>query len=238
MTDNHAPVTTLAANTPVELRVEVTPPWPFRLRGNSPDGLFRRRGDAVQRLMHVDGQKVLAGALQPREDLVILAARGPSSAAAIEGLRRMRFAIGVDEDHREFHERFRGDRFIGRALREMPHLRVHRKPDPWEALAWAICEQLIEFDRAVVIQRRLTAVLGRRCAETGLRDSPTAGVIAAEAPARLASFDLPQHRASTLRRAAIEVARGRVDLSAPDHEAGWKRLLAIPGIGPWTIEML
>ncbi|MEA2295754.1 MAG: DNA-3-methyladenine glycosylase [Solirubrobacteraceae bacterium] len=226
------------APTPVELRVEVTPPWPFRLRGGSMDGLFRRRGGAVQRLVHVGEDKVFVGALQPAEDRVILAARAAGAAAAVDGLRRMRFAIGVDEDHRAFHEQFRGDRFIGRALRDVPHLRVRRRPDPWEALFCAITEQLIEFERACAIQRRMTAAFGRRCADTGLRDVAPAAVIAAQAPARLAAFDLPQHRASTLRRAAIEVARGRVDLADPDHERGWRRLRAIPGIGPWTTEML
>jgi 3-methyladenine DNA glycosylase/8-oxoguanine DNA glycosylase len=39
-------------------------------------------------------------------------------------------------------------------------------------------------------------------------------------------------------RAAREVARGRVDLRAPDHERGWRRLRAIPGIGSWTVECL
>ena len=34
------------------------------------------------------------------------------------------------------------------------------------------------------------------------------------------------------------MARGRVDLHAPDHERGWRRLRTISGIGPWTIEML
>jgi 3-methyladenine DNA glycosylase/8-oxoguanine DNA glycosylase len=226
------------AHGPHEVRVEVTPPWPFRLRGGSPDGLFRRRGSAVQRLVHVGEEPVFVGAVQPRADLVVFGARARTAEAAIEGVRRLRFATGVDEDHREFHERFRRDRHIGRAVRELPHLRVRRRPDPWEALAWAICEQLIEFDRAVVIQRRLIAAFGRRCRETGLRDAPTADVVAAQAPARLASFDLPQHRANTLRRAAIEVARRRVDLEGPDHEAGWRRLRAIPGIGSWTIEML
>jgi DNA-3-methyladenine glycosylase II len=231
-------VTAPRARTPVELRVEVTPPWPFRLRGGSMDGLFRRRGDAVQRLVHVGADPVFAGAVQAADGRVVLAARAPSSAAAVEGLRRMRFAIGVDEDHRAFHEQFRGDRYIGRAMRELPQLRVRRRPDPWEALFCAITEQLIEFDRACAIQRRITAVLGRRCAQTGLRDVATAAVIAGQAPARLASFDLPQHRASTLRHAAIEVARGRVDLADPDHERGWRRLRSIPGIGPWTTEML
>src|SRR4029079_13247137 len=40
------------------------------------------------------------------------------------------------------------------------------------------------------------------------------------------------------RRAAQEVATGRADLRAPDHERAWRRLRAIPGIGRWTIEML
>ncbi len=39
-------------------------------------------------------------------------------------------------------------------------------------------------------------------------------------------------------RAAREVARGRVDLHDADHERGWRRLRAIPGIGSWTVEML
>lgn len=222
----------------MEQRLDVVAPWPFRLRGNSPDGLFRRRGAGVQRLLHVGGEPVVVGAVELGPQRVRFGARGASAELCAAGIERMRFATGVDEDHRAFHAAFRGDPYIGRALRAFPKLRVQRRGDPWEALAWAVCEQLIEYDRAVVIQRRLTAVLGRRCARTGLRDAPPASAIAAQAPARLASFDLPQHRASTLRRAAIEVVRGRVDLCGLDHEAGWRRLRAIPGIGAWTVEML
>ncbi|HZH24630.1 MAG TPA: hypothetical protein VEY49_06980, partial [Solirubrobacteraceae bacterium] len=45
-------------------------------------------------------------------------------------------------------------------------------------------------------------------------------------------------RALTLRRVATEVACGRVDLLAGDPLPGWRRLRAIPGVGPWTLEML
>jgi DNA-3-methyladenine glycosylase II/AraC family transcriptional regulator of adaptative response / DNA-3-methyladenine glycosylase II len=35
------------------------------------------------------------------------------------------------------------------------------------------------------------------------------------------------------------VASGRVDLFDPgQHEPGWRRLRAIPGVGSWTIQML
>ena len=223
--------------TAVTVRAEVRPAGPFRLSFFQRDGLFQRRGTALQRVLRVGGEPVFCGVLQSG-DRVVFAARAATEAAALEGLRRVRFASGVDDDLSEFRARFARDRFIGRAVRAFPALRIRRRPDPWETLLVAITEQLIEVDRAVVIQRRLTARHGYRCAETGLRDAPSSSAIATLAPAELCAFDLPGHRAQTLRRAAAEVARGRVDLFAADHEAGWRRLRAIRGIGPWTTEML
>jgi len=222
----------------IELREEVRPPWPFRLGGASMDGLLRRRGAALQRLMRIDGEPVLVGIVQPEADRVLFAARAASEVAARAGIARMRFATSVDDDLRPFYDRFRSDHLIGRSVRARPYLRVIRRPDPFEALAWAICEQLIEAERAEAIERRIVARLGRRCATTGLRDLPAAATLAATAPALLQSLDLSAGRAIALRRAAREVAAGRADLSAPDHERAWRRLRAIPGIGSWTIEML
>jgi 3-methyladenine DNA glycosylase/8-oxoguanine DNA glycosylase len=155
----------------------------------------------------------------------------------------MRFALGVDEDLRPFLAAFARDPLIGRSLRRRPWLRVSRRPEPFEALVWAICEQLIDYERAAAIQRRLVAALGRRwsggpAVAGSLRDLPPASLIAATAPARLQSFDLAGSRALALVRAAREVARGRLDLHAFEHEPGWRRLRAIPGIGAWTVEML
>ena len=150
----------------------------------------------------------------------------------------MRRALGVDHDLTEFHRRFRADPLIGRAVREDPGRRVRGRPYPFEALAWAICEQLIEFERAVAIERRLVVKLGRRDAGSGLRDSPSPGRLARQAPALLQSFDLAGGRALALLKVAREVASGRVDLNAPEHERGWRRLRAIPGVGSWTVEML
>ena len=146
-------------------------------------------------------------------------ARAGSRDAAEWGIERMRRSLGVDQDLRQFHDRFRFDPLIGRAVRSDPGLRAPGRPEPFEALAWAICEQLIEFERAAAIERRLTWRLGRRCPETGLRDSPSAAVLAGQAPALLASFDLSEGRASALVRAAREVASGRVDLDDPTTNA-------------------
>jgi DNA-3-methyladenine glycosylase II len=222
------------ADAPVEIRTEVRPPWPFRLGGGSADGLLRRRGASLQRWLHVEDQPVLVAAVQPAPDRVVFAARSACPHAAAEGIGRLRFAVGVDDDLRPFHDRFRDDPVIGRAVRANPHLRIRRRCHPWEALLAAVTEQLIEFERAVAIQRRLIARLGRRCPHSGLRDLPGPALVAAQAPAWLASIDLAPKRALALRRCAIEVAAGRIDLEAHDVA----RLLAIPEIGAWTVEIL
>jgi len=229
---------------PVEVREEVLPAGPFRLpRRNGMDGLLRRRGGVLERLLHHGDQPVLVRVAQPVPDRVLFGARAPSREAALHGIARMRFALGVDDDLRPFLRRFRGDPLIGRSLRRRPWLRASRRPEPFEALVWAICEQLIEYERAAAIERRVVAVLGRRWVgwdgeHSPLGDCPEAGVLAATRPALLQSLDLGAGRARALVRAAREVARGRIDLHDPDHERGWRRLRAIPGIGSWTVEML
>jgi DNA-3-methyladenine glycosylase II len=218
----------------IEVRAEVRPPWPFRLAGGSMDGLLRRRGAALQRLLRIDGEPVLVGMVQPDRDRVVFAARAADEAAAHAGIERMRFATGVDDDLRPFYERFRDDPVIGRSVRTEYALRVRRQPDPWQTLIASITEQLIELERAMVIQRRLIAAFGYRCPVTGMRDVPAPDVIARQAPARLVAFDLAPRRAIAMRRCAEAVARGRLDLRSHDL----RRLLAIREIGPWTAEMV
>ena len=222
----------------VEVRRHVRPPWVFRLPGGGGDFVMRRRGNVLERLMHVDGSRAIVRAAQPSAGEVVIGAWAGDREVAEEAIARMRFAIGVDDDLRPFYDRFRSDPLIGPAVRRRPWLRPRRRPDPFEALAWAICEQLIELERALAIERRIVARLGRRCEETGLRDLPSTERLAGTAPALLQSFDLAAGRALALRRAAKEVAGGRADLRAPDHERAWRRLRAIPGIGRWTLEML
>jgi 3-methyladenine DNA glycosylase/8-oxoguanine DNA glycosylase len=235
------------------LEVEVRPAWPYRLRSRlGGDGTARRRGAVVSRLLSTPGGRVVVHAWQPESKRVVLRAGpadpsrpadGESLALAIE---RMRFALGVDDELTEFARAFRGDPLIGEILHHRPWLRPRRRPWPWEALAWAITEQLIEVRRAVEIQRRIVWRWGGKlppgregaCAWLGpgpLRDVPSAEVIAGVAPAELAAFDLAPSRAIALIRCAREVARGRVD---PACAEGDRRLARISGIGPWTLQVL
>lgn len=223
----------------VERRIEVRPRWAFRMPVlTGADGVVVRRGGVLTRLLHVDGEPVVVRAAQAGGQRVVIGAAGERADACDEAIARMRFALGVDDDLRPFHERFRFDPLIGPVVRRMPWLRAPRRAEPFEALAWAVTEQLIEFTRAAAIQRRIVRGLGRRCPRTGLRDLPSAQTLAGQAPALLESYDLSSRRAVALVRVAREVASGRVDLRDADHEVGWRRLLAIPTIGRWTVEIL
>jgi len=231
------------------VEAEVRPAWTYRLPGRiGGDGVIRRRGAVLSRLLAVGPERVVVHAWQPDRERVVLRAAGADGPCAREflerAIERMRFATGVDDDLTEFASTFRGDPLIGAAIHHRPWHRPKRRPWPWEALAWAVTEQLIEASRAAQIQRRVVRRWGDRLepadagAWTGpgpLRNVPPAELMAGRAPAELASMDLAPSRAVSLVRCAREVAAGRVD---PGDAAGDARLARIPGIGPWTLQIL
>jgi 3-methyladenine DNA glycosylase/8-oxoguanine DNA glycosylase len=214
---------------------EVVPPGPFRMPGGGRDGVLRRRGVALVRLLHTGDEGVVVRAW-PAGGAVRMRAEARSREAAAAALERMRFALGIDHDLGEFHARFRRDPLIGPVIRARSWLRPRRRPEPFEALAWAICEQLIESQRAAAIQRLLVRRFGRRSDCGRLRDVPSARALAGRAPAELEACGLAAGRAIAMVKAAREVASGRADLA--DHEPAWRRLRTIRGVGSWTVEKL
>lgn len=239
------------------LEVEARPPSPFRLPAyGGEDRVMRVSGGVASRLLQVEDSPVLARAWQPGAGRVVIRAdpvdpaaissprsipQGPGRPAGPGQLRlaveRMRFALGVDDDLGEFYRRFRRDPLLGPLLRRRPHLRPRRRPWPWEALAWAVVKQLIESERAARIQRRIVGRWGLRLGREreGLRDVPGPGTIAGRAPAELTAMDLSPARSLALRAVAREIAAGRCDPADPVAD---RRLLAVPEIGPWTVQCL
>jgi 3-methyladenine DNA glycosylase/8-oxoguanine DNA glycosylase len=217
------------------VEIDVIPPGPYRLPPGGRDGIMRRRGSARVRLLHRGDERALAAAWTT-SSAVRIRAEADTRATAAWAVDRMSFAMGVDHDVRPFQREFRHDALLGPIIRRKPWLRPIRRPEPFEALAWAITEQLIDSDRAVRIQRALTHRFGRRSACGTLRDVPSAAELARRCQPELQSCDLSAGRSLALIRASREVAAGRVDLT--QHEPAWRRLLAIREVGPWTLEKL
>ena len=213
----------------------MVPIGPYRMPGGGVDGVLRNRGGVLERLLHVGGEPatvrawVSGGAVRVRGE----AASDHVAAAAVE---RMRFALGVDHDLRPFHSRFHRDRLLGPVIRRQPWLRPRRRPEPFEAFAWAVTEQLIDVERAFEIQRAVVRRHGPRSACGRLRDVPSPAAVARLAPAQLDACGLAPKRSIALIRAAREIASGRADLTL--HEPSWQRLRKVRNIGSWTLECL
>ena len=238
------------------LEVEVRPPSPFRLPRGSTDRTLRVRGGVATRLLHVDGCPVLVRAWQPARDRVRFRAEavdpelvtvppivgGPCGDGAgreqlERAVERMRSALWVDVDLSDFYRRFRRDRLVGPLIRRRPDFRPSGRPWPWEALAAAVVGQLIEAQRAALIERRIAGRWGPRLGEgrAALRDVPGPEAIAGRAPAELESMELVGKRATALRLLARDVAAGRCRI---EDTSGDEALLARPQIGPWTVQCL
>jgi 3-methyladenine DNA glycosylase/8-oxoguanine DNA glycosylase len=211
------------------------PAGPYRLPGAGRDGVMVARDGALTRVLWIGDEQVVVRAWATGRS-VRIRADGESREACAAAVERMRFALGTDHDLSEFHRRFRWDPLIGPVIRRRPWVRPRRRPEPFEALAWAVCEQLIESGRAAAIQRRIVRRHGRTSECGTLRAPPSAAWLAGRAPAELDACGLAPKRSIALVRVAREVASGRADLS--QHEPAWRRLRAIPNIGSWTLEML
>jgi 3-methyladenine DNA glycosylase/8-oxoguanine DNA glycosylase len=237
------------------VEIEVRPAFPVRLPRRGGDGVTRFREGVLERLLHIGPCPIRVRAWQARTGVRIRAERVEPRLAIHtvececreagreqleQAVARMRFALALDDDMGEFFRAFKGDRLIGAAIHRKPWVRPKRRPWPWEALAWAITEQLIESSRAAAIQRRIVRRWGPRAApakrsDRPLMDVPSAELIAGRAPAELVSMDLTEARSIAMVKCAREVAEGRADLDDPASDA---RLLAISEIGPWTLQCL
>ena len=181
---------------------------PRRRLGQRADAPARRRRSsgcctATARPVHVAVDPARA---RPRDLRRRAPARSPTRCGGSGGCASR---TGVDDDLRPFHDAFRDDPVIGRAVRALParcasrraaaavggaRRRDHRAADRVRARG---------RDPAPADRARSAARCPRPACATPRRPPPSPAL----APARLAAFDLAPTRALTLRRAAAEVAR-------------------------------
>ena len=146
-------------------------------------------------------------------------------------LERLRFVLGVDDDHSEFVRRFSDDRFLGATIRRLRGLRPLRCGTVAQALLRALCGQLIAAQRARAIERRIV-----RAATPALGDlhaPPTRETLGRFAPAELRALGLGGPRASALVRLCRSLDLERLCTVSTDAAAD--RLVRESRIGPWSV---
>ncbi|MDT8406009.1 MAG: 3-methyladenine DNA glycosylase 2 [Methylococcales bacterium] len=126
---------------------------------------------------------------------------------------------------------------LGRVVQAQQGLRIALAATPFEALTWAITSQQISVPAALAMRRKLIRAAGVRLPD-GLYCYPDAARLAALTEEIFRGVGFPRSKAMTLAVVSRLVADGEWVLQAAteaEFQALAQRLLAIPGIGPWTV---
>jgi 3-methyladenine DNA glycosylase/8-oxoguanine DNA glycosylase len=213
------------------LELEVTPRGPYSLRlsaGRASDACRRCAGNRLVGLFHVGPGVEWAGARQRPDGRIVL------EALSEEGLERIRFTLGLEEDHSEFLRRFAHDPLLRSPIRFLRGLRPARLGTVAHALLRAVAGQLIEARRARAIERRVVREVGVEA--WGLHAPPTAASLGPLAPVELQRLGLSARKAATIVRLCRTVDLER--LRGVDSPAVATRLERERGLGPWSVGVI
>jgi AraC family transcriptional regulator, regulatory protein of adaptative response / DNA-3-methyladenine glycosylase II len=195
------------------------------------DGGYRRslrlpRGAGVAELRPAEGHIQAALHLDDLRDL------GP----AVQRCRRL---LDLDSDPQAIAAHLGGDPLIGALVRTAPGRRVPGHVDPHELAVRAVLGQQVSLAGAATLAGRLATAHGEQLARPlgGITHLfPSSSVLAT---ADLTSAGVPASRRSAIQRLAQALAARHIDLGAgADRAEAQQKLLALPGIGPWTVSYI
>jgi AraC family transcriptional regulator of adaptative response / DNA-3-methyladenine glycosylase II len=156
--------------------------------------------------------------------------------AAVERVRRL---LDADCDPLAVDDQLGADPVIGPLVRATPGLRVPGHVDGHEVAVRAVLGQQVSVAGARTVAGRLVTEHGRLRSEPeeGLTHLfPDAATIAGLAPE---SLPMPRSRGRALIGLCSALAGGDVALDrGPDRDDVRRRLVALPGIGPWTADYI
>jgi 3-methyladenine DNA glycosylase/8-oxoguanine DNA glycosylase len=153
---------------------------------------------------------------------------GPGARWAVE---RAPLLCGQSDDDSGFRP---AHPLIGRLHRGHPGLRLPRTDAVFEALVPAVLAQLVATVEAHASYRGLVAALGEPApGPMPLRVPPSPQVLARTPYWSFHRFGIERRRAEVVIRAARSANRLE-EVVTMDRPAAYRRMLAFPGVGPWT----
>ena len=199
----------------------------IHLRGSGDPTMRLAAGHVVRATRTADGPATVE--LVVRGDHLGAEAWGPGADRMLADLEAF---VGIDDDRAGFVPA--RHRLIAELDRRHPGIRFGRTGAVLESLVPAILEQKVTGTEA---WRGFRGIL-RRWGEPapgpfGLRLAPPAGVIAAIPYHELHPLGIERRRADLIRRVAERAERFEEIVTMPRDDA-YRRLRAMPGIGPWT----
>lgn len=199
----------------------------------------------------VEGHQLHKGILweeKPARLTICFGARSAEVELAVDGNTRAapaalralaRRMLGLDQPVAAFERAHATHPALGVLIRAQAGLRVPVSPTPWEALSWAVTGQQISLDAAISLRRRLIRIAGP-AHSSGLLCYPDAARVAALDAGAVRGAGFSRTKADTLLAVSRAIASGELPLDVGARElpvaALRAGLLAIRGIGPWTVD--
>jgi DNA-3-methyladenine glycosylase II len=229
----------------VELPFRAPYDWPRVLRffaGRTTPGVEVVEDGSYRRAIEWAGASGTLGvARHPRRRCLVATIEGPVSVHASALAERISRMFDVRADPAAIGAHLGADAWLAPLVAAAPGLRVPGAWSAFELVVRAIVGQQVSVKAATTILGRLVERVGQRIdghphARTAWR-FPTPAALAS---ANLAGIGMPGKRVAALQGFAQAVASGALiieaDTAAPDFDALRAALLALPGIGPWTVE--
>lgn len=154
-------------------------------------------------------------------------------------MQRSRVLLDLDSDPLSVADALGSDPLLGSLVCKAPGRRVAGAVDGHELAVRAVLGQQVSLRGASTLASRLVAYYGeelKRPLGTVTHVFPSVEALAAADPARLA---MPVARRRGLLSLVTALARGELVIDAgADRVDARRRLLALPGVGPWTAEYI
>ncbi len=147
--------------------------------------------------------------------------------------------LGLDQDAAAFG-RLAKKLGLKRLVAGRPELRIAQTPSVFDGLLWSIIGQQINFGFACQLKRRLIERVSQPIGH-GLHAPPTPVAVASLEESDLLPLQFSRQKAAYLVNTAKLVADGKLDLDAlglMSATRAERTLLAIRGLGPWSVNYL
>lgn len=203
------------------------------LRAHAVPGVETVDDSTVRRLVPVGARLVPVSADLHDGQVTV---RGDAPPDALDAVARRWF--GLDDDLDAVVDTLAPDPVVGPLARRRPHLRVLGHLDGFEATVTTVLGQQVSLATARTFGGRLAAAWGRPGPD-GLLAFPRPHDLADVDPAEIQStVRITTARARSVRAVAEAFADGLDLRPGADPVESRRRLLALPGVGPWTVEYL
>ncbi|HEY8799906.1 MAG TPA: hypothetical protein VIM20_04855 [Candidatus Limnocylindrales bacterium] len=213
----------LTLDAPLDLRRTLA----VHLRGSGDPTMRLAAGHVIRATRTADGPATVE--LVVRGDQLAAEAWGPGADRLLSAVPAL---VGLDDDRTGFvagHHRL-----VAELDRRHHGVRLGRTGAVLESLIPAILEQKVTGTEAWRGLRGLVRRWGEPApGPFGLRLLPSAGVVAAIPYHELHPIGIERRRADLIRRVAARADRFEEIVTMPREDA-YRRLRAMPGIGPWT----